>query len=122
LLETPDPNQSQEEYQTWHMLRRIRSLGLAHPNAGVHWSGIQGVKSPQRRQIIDQLVEEGVLLAIEIRELSGQVFFLRSEDKSLLNKIQKGNSVRETRVGPQAQSVFSSCLKSSEDWGPSRLI
>jgi len=95
LLETPDPNQSLEEYQTWHMLRRIRSLGLAHPNAGVHWSGIQGVKSTQRRQIIEQLVEDGALLTIEIQELPGQVFFLRSEDKTLLNKVQKGDSVRE---------------------------
>ena len=98
LLETPDPNQSQEEYQTWHMLRRIRSLGLAHPNAGVHWSGIQGVKSPQRRQIINQLVEDGALLAIEIQELPGQVFFLRSEEKYLLNKVQKGNPVREAAL------------------------
>jgi uncharacterized protein YcaQ len=98
LLETPDPNQSLEEYQTWHMLRRIRSLGLAHPNAGVHWSGIQGVKSPQRRQIVDQLVEDGALLAIEIQELPGQVFFLRSEEKTLLNKVQKGNPVREAAL------------------------
>jgi len=98
LLETPDPNQSQEEYQTWHMLRRIRSLGLAHPNAGVHWSGIQGVKSPQRRQIINQLVEDGALLAIEIQELPGQVFFLRSEEKTLLNKVQKDNPVREAAL------------------------
>lgn len=98
LLETPDPNQSLEEYQTWHMLRRIRSLGLAHPNAGVHWSGIQGVKSPQRRKIIDQLVEDEALLVIEIQELPGQVFFLRSEEKTLLNKIQKGNPVREAAL------------------------
>lgn len=98
LLKTPDPNQSLEEYQTWHMLRRIRSLGLAHPNAGVQWSGIQGVKSPQRRQIIDQLVEDGVLLTIEIKELPGQVFYLRREDKTLLNKVKKGDYAWEAAL------------------------
>ena len=98
LLETPDPNQSLEEYQTWHMLRRIRSLGLAHPNAGVQWSGIQGVKSPQRRQIIDQLVKDGALLTIEIQELTGQIFFLKSEDKTLLKKIQKGDPAWEAAL------------------------
>lgn len=98
LLETPDPNHSLEEYQTWHMLRRIRSLGLAHLNAGVQWSGIQGVKSPQRRQIIDRLVGDGALLTIEIQELPGQVFYLRHEDKTLLKKVQKGDPAREAAL------------------------
>lgn len=98
LLETPDPNQSLEEYQTWHMLRRIRSLGLAHLNAGVQWSGIQGVKSPQRRQIIDRLVGDGALLTIEIQELPGQVFYLRHEEKTLLKKVQKGDPAWEAAL------------------------
>jgi len=98
LLETTDPNQSMAEYQTWHMLRRIGSMGLVHPNAGVQWSGIQGVKSSQRRQMLDQLVEKEVLFPIEIQELTGQVFYLRREDKTLLNNIQKGDPVREAAL------------------------
>ena len=49
LLEAKDPHQDLEAYQRWHILRRIRAMGLAHGNAGVQWAGIIGVKSPRRR-------------------------------------------------------------------------
>jgi len=98
LLETPNPNQTIGEYQTWHVLRRIKSLGLAHPNAGVQWSGIQGVKTFQRQQITDQLVEKEALLTIEIQDMPGQVFFLRREDKTLLNKVIESDPVWEAAL------------------------
>ncbi len=87
LLEVPDPNQTLEEYQTWHVLQRISSMGLAHPNAGEQWGGIQGIKTPQRRQIINEAVEEGDLLAIEIEQIPGESFYLHRQDKLLLDQV-----------------------------------
>ncbi len=46
LIEDPDPNQTLEDYQSWHMLRRIGALGLAHPNAGEQWGGDNRSKKP----------------------------------------------------------------------------
>lgn len=95
LLDAQDPNQTLEEYQSWHVLRRISSLGLAHPNAGEQWGGMIGVKTPQRRQIIEQCVERGELLELAIEELPGEYFYLMRKDKTLLSKVQKGAPAQE---------------------------
>ena len=95
LIKQTDPNETLEEYQTWHVLRRIRSLGLAHPNAGEQWGGMIGVKSPRRKEIIQERVEEGDLLPVEVEELSGDVFYLHSDNKSLLDQTQRERSQTE---------------------------
>ena len=89
VLKTTDPNQTLEQYQRWHVKRRINALGLAHPNAGEHWGGMIGVKSPLRQQILQELAEDGDLLKVEVEELPGDVFYLRQEDKKLINRSKK---------------------------------
>ncbi|MCJ7716773.1 MAG: winged helix DNA-binding domain-containing protein [Anaerolineales bacterium] len=95
ILDTTDPNETLEDYQTWHLLRRITSLGLAHPNAGEQWGGMIGLKSPQRRQIVKQSVERGDLLELEIEEQPGDIFYLGRKDKSLMNNVQKADPIQE---------------------------
>ena len=88
LLQTPDPNLELEDYQTWHVTRRIGSMGLAHSNAGEHWGGILGVKSPERREIISKGMEAGDLYQADLKDLPGEEFFLRKEDLALLDQVQ----------------------------------
>ena len=95
ILNTSDPNKTLDEYQHWHILRRIRALGLAHPNAGEQWGGMIGVKSPRRRQILQELIDNGDLLKVEVEELPGEIFYLLREDKKLANRSKKGDPVRE---------------------------
>lgn len=89
VLQTIDPNQTLEQYQRWHVKRRISALGLAHPNAGEQWGGMIGVKSPLRQQILRELAEEGDLLKVEVAGLPGDVFYLRQEDKKFINRSKK---------------------------------
>ncbi len=95
LLDAADPNQTLEEYQRWHILRRVSALGLAHPNAGEHWGGMIGVKSPQRQEILQELVDNGDLLKIEVEGLPGEIFYLHARDKKLINRAKKGDPVLE---------------------------
>jgi uncharacterized protein YcaQ len=89
VLHRPDPNQTLEEYQTWHVLHRVKAMGLAHPNAGEQWGGIQGVKSALRKQIIQKAVEEGDLLEIHLEKTLGDVFYLHQDHKPLLDLVQE---------------------------------
>lgn len=89
LLAAPEPNLSDEEYQDWHILRRVGAMGLAFPNAGEHWHGIIDIKTPQRKQIISQLVEKGDLIAITIEEIPDKVFYIRKEDLPTLEAVGK---------------------------------
>ncbi len=92
LLEETDPNQTLEEYQRWHVLRRIAGLGLAHPNAGEQWGGMIGVKSPRRKSILDNLVLEGKVVQIKIEELPGEAFYSRRQDIGLLDSVSKSRA------------------------------
>jgi uncharacterized protein YcaQ len=87
LLSAPDPHHDLEAYQRWHIKRRIDSLGLAHPNAGVQWSGIIGVKTPRRRELLADLTAEGEIIPVEIEELPGDIFYTAPEQYKLFKKL-----------------------------------
>lgn len=89
VLSAVDPNQTLEEYQRWHIKRRMSALGLAHPNAGEQWGGMIGVKTPQRRKILQELVESGDLIEIEVEDLPGDIFYLLKEDRKIINRVKK---------------------------------
>ena len=80
LLELPDPFQSEQEYQDWHILRRVGSMGLVNSKAGDYWHGILGIKSRERNQILQRLLESGSLVSVKIHERPGQTFFIRTQD------------------------------------------
>jgi uncharacterized protein YcaQ len=91
LLLAEDPHPDLETYQDWHVLRRIKSLGLAHANAGEQWGGIMGVKSPRRQRIITGLTENGDLLEIEVEGLDGDRYYLPREHLPVLNQHDDGS-------------------------------
>lgn len=96
LLETPDPNPSEEDYHDWHVLRRIGSVGLVWDRAGEAWLGMLGIKSPQRRAAMQRLLESG---ALEQAQVDGfkETFYFRTQDRPQLESVLQGNSV-ETRA------------------------
>ncbi len=97
FFQAGDPSQTLEVYQEWHVLRRISALGLGHASATEAWQGILGVKGPERRALLAQLVERGELLAVEIEQAPRQVFFLRARDAALL-QTAANNSPSEPRA------------------------
>jgi uncharacterized protein YcaQ len=86
ILQSPDPNQSIRQYQDWHVLRRIGSVGLLWNRSGETWLGLLGVKSPQRTVAIERLLEDDKLIEVSVEELSFPLY-LRSQDFSLLEKV-----------------------------------
>lgn len=80
------------EYFRWHIMRRVGSLGLARDRAGVHWSGIVGVGQDQRRQTLAELQASGEILKVQIKDLAGEDFYMRTQDLVNLER------ARRTRV------------------------
>jgi uncharacterized protein YcaQ len=95
LLKAPDPNQDLEAYYRWHVLRRISAMGLAHPNAGDQWGGMLDLKTSRRREILQELVAAGELVMIEVDELTGEGFYMRGEDFSLIQGSLKDQPVKK---------------------------
>ncbi|MEN4010796.1 MAG: crosslink repair DNA glycosylase YcaQ family protein [Bellilinea sp.] len=80
LLARGDPFASREDYHDWHALRRIGSMGLAHPGSGEAWLGILGMKSSERLAALGRLRKAGKIIALGVAEAAGRVFFARRAD------------------------------------------
>ena len=99
VLAAPDPNLTVEEYQNWHVLRRVGGLGLAKTGAGEYWYGILNVKTEARQATLARLVERGDLVAAAVEGVPNRTFFVRTDD---LPTVQAAQS---RTLDPQAAIV-----------------
>jgi uncharacterized protein YcaQ len=88
LLAAPDPNERDEDYQDWHVLRRVGGLGLANPSAAELWAGIPGVKTRERRATLERLTERGEVVPATVEGVPRRTFFIRTSDLPVLDKVR----------------------------------
>jgi hypothetical protein len=82
ILCAPDPHPQDEDYEDWHVLRRVGSLGLA-PATGApeFWWGILGVKGTgARARVLARLAERGSVVPVDVEGVPSRRFFVRSAD------------------------------------------
>jgi uncharacterized protein YcaQ len=89
LISTPDPNKTVEDYQEWHVLRRIGGLGLANPGASEFWLAMLGVKGDILRATLVRLVERGELVVLDVEGVPNRIFFVRNKDLPALELARK---------------------------------
>jgi hypothetical protein len=104
ILARPDPHPEDPAYQDWHVLRRVRALGLANPAATDYWLGISGaagsrLKGPARREALARLCERGDLIAVRIEGVPSRALFMAAADLPTLEL------VRPARLG-RRQAAF----------------
>ena len=85
-----DPNVSTDDYQDWHVLRRVGGLGIANPAAGDWWLGLNQVNAAQRNVATNRLVDRGELAVVEIEDVPDRAFLIRSEDIPTIDRIRRG--------------------------------
>ena len=85
-----DPNVSTDDYEDWHVLRRVGGLGIANPAAGDWWLGLNQVDAPQRKVTTAGLVERRKLTVVEIEDVPDRAFLIRSEDIPTIDRIRRG--------------------------------
>ncbi|MBU0705017.1 MAG: winged helix DNA-binding domain-containing protein [Chloroflexi bacterium] len=92
LLSAPNPNETGEDYQNWHVLRRVAGLGLAQPGAPEYWGAILGVNGDVRRATLGRLVEQGDLVAVAVEGVPKRTFFVRTADLPTLEAARTGRA------------------------------
>jgi uncharacterized protein YcaQ len=85
-LNAPDAHPADEDYEDWHVVRRIGSLGLAPADgAPEYWGAIMGVKgTAARAAVLSRLAERGDVVPVAVDGVPKRVFFLRASDLSTL--------------------------------------
>jgi len=80
LLTAPDPHNTDEQYQDWHVLRRLGGVGLLWGKSGSAWLSIPGVKSKQRGAALKRLTEQGKILEIDVAGIDASLY-MRVQDE-----------------------------------------
>lgn len=86
LLSASDPNETEEQFHDWHVLRRIGSVGLLWNKAGGAWLGARGIKSKERTAALARLLRQGKVVEVRVEGIEPSLY-MRSEDRTTLDKV-----------------------------------
>lgn len=75
----------EEEFLVWYIKRRIQSVGLLWNKRGGAWQGCFLSEKEQRDWVLNRLVQNGELKAIQIEGID-TLFYLRPEDEHFLDQ------------------------------------
>jgi uncharacterized protein YcaQ len=84
LLSAADPNQTEEQYQDWYVLRRIGSVGLLWKRSGDAWLGMPEIKSKERNRALTRLLRQGKVVEVYVEGIEPPLY-MRSEDNGRLD-------------------------------------
>jgi uncharacterized protein YcaQ len=99
ILSAGDPNNSDEQYHDWRVLRRIQGLGLIWKRSGDAWLGFRGISSEDRSAAFDRLIDQGNIVEVSVEGIE-PALYMRSEDRVFLDVALGGDGGR-----PQASII-----------------
>ncbi len=85
MVQTPDPNVTEDEYHAWGVLRRINSVGLLWDRPSDAWLGVRGLKSNERHMIVERLIRSGEVIPVHVDGIRYRLF-ISSGNVELLQK------------------------------------
>jgi uncharacterized protein YcaQ len=85
LLSALDPNETEEQFHDWYVLRRIGSVGLMWGRAGEVWLAMPGIKSKERKTVLARLLEQDKVVEVRVEGIE-PLLYMRSEDKPTLDE------------------------------------
>jgi uncharacterized protein len=89
ILFKPDPHSSIEAYHDWHILRRLRGIGLLWARSGEAWLEILGAKTAERHRSLARLHESGQIFSVAVEGLEVPLY-MAAKDRALLARVNGG--------------------------------
>jgi uncharacterized protein YcaQ len=87
-LQAEDPNQKDEDYLEWNILRRISAVGLLWNKPSDAWLFIRNMKAQDRSKIFSKLLHENRIIEITVENWKDKLYCLET-DRGLLEEVQK---------------------------------
>jgi uncharacterized protein YcaQ len=84
LLSALEPNETEEQFHDWRVLRRIGGIGLLWNKSGSAWLGTN-LKSKERQAALARLLEQGQVVEVRVEEIDLPLY-MRSQDKATLDR------------------------------------
>jgi uncharacterized protein YcaQ len=92
LLSASDPNETEEQFHDWYVLRRIGSVGLLWNKAGNAWLGMRGIKSKERTATLTRLLRQSKVVEVRVEDTELPLY-MRSEDRTTLDRTLDSDNV-----------------------------
>jgi uncharacterized protein YcaQ len=100
LLSSPDPNETEEQYQDWHILRRIGGVGLLWNKSSEAWGGILGLNKKDRETALNRLIKQERVLEVQVEGVTLPLY-ARETDRIKLEKTMESDLLpRATIIAP----------------------
>ena len=74
LLTAADPLPGDAEHFKWRVLRRIGAVGLLWDKPSDAWLGVDGMKSPHRHAVFEELLREGAILPVAVDGIAAPLY------------------------------------------------
>jgi len=100
LFSREDPNKSENDYNDWHLLRRLGSFGLYHNKSGDGWLGM--MKSGEREKSYKRLIDKKEIIPVCIKGFENN-YYIKTSELDLMDKIitrQRRISKKVTFLAP----------------------
>jgi hypothetical protein len=91
ILSEPDPHASMEAYHDWHILRRLRGIGLLWARSGEAWLEIIGAKTAERCRSLSRLHEGRKVFTVNVEGLDLPLY-MAAKDRELLDRVSEARS------------------------------
>jgi uncharacterized protein YcaQ len=92
LLSASDPNETEEQFHDWYVLRRIGSVGPLWNKAGTAWLGMRGIKSKERTAALARLLRQSKVMEVGVEGIEPPLY-MRNEDKAILDQTLGSNDL-----------------------------
>jgi hypothetical protein len=101
IISSPDPNETMEDYQDWHVLRRVGGMGIAGASTADFSKAMLDVKGDILRSTLVRLVEREELVVVAVEGVPNRIFFIRTQDLPTLElaRTQRAPKARASLLG-----------------------
>jgi len=99
VLDISDPFDSDKSFYKWYFKRRIGSIGVYWDRSGGGWLGHFISDKKLRKEILNELCDEGELLRVEVEEIN-ESFYIRAEDSKMLSALEQSFEKKVTFLAP----------------------
>ncbi|MBZ9686662.1 winged helix DNA-binding domain-containing protein [Clostridium estertheticum] len=93
ILNASDPNLTEDEHQSWRVLRRIGAVGMLWNKPSDALLGIDGLKAANRKIIFQRLFQEGKIIEITIGNIPDS-FYCLPEDRPIIDRVLSDNEFK----------------------------
>lgn len=91
LINSLNPNKTEEERHSWYVHRRIKSVGLLWNKSSDAWLGIRGLKTAQREKAFENLLSKNLVSSVSVEGIKEPMYF-SSDDSGIMSKAISDNA------------------------------